>query len=140
MEGTRALHWGHVTSPHTKATVLVVEDDAALRNLYRTALTVAGYTVEAVEDGFDALQRIERHRPDAMILDLALPRLGGRDVHREVKSRPETRDLPVVVVTGTDTSDLDESDFECVLKKPVPPEKVGYALEKCLRQARSPRS
>jgi CheY-like chemotaxis protein len=87
-------------SPATAAQyVLVVEDDPALRELYRSTLTLAGYSVVAVEDGIDALRRVERRRPDALVLDLALPRKSGRDVKRELRSNPETRDIPIVIVS-----------------------------------------
>ena len=116
-------------------TVLVVEDDSSLRELYRSALVSAGYAVVAVEDGIDALRRVERETPHAVVLDMALPRLGGRDVQRELRARPETSGIPIVVVSGTDVSDLKESDFATVLKKPIHPEAVVYAVDKCFRRA-----
>jgi CheY-like chemotaxis protein len=119
----------------TPKTVLVVEDDSSLRELYRSALVSAGYSVVAVEDGIDALRRVEREAPQAVVLDMALPRLGGRDVQRELKSRPETSSIPIVVVSGTDVSDLKDSDYATVLKKPIHAETVVYAVDKCLRRA-----
>ena len=116
-------------------TILVVEDDAALRELYRTALVSAGYSVVAVEDGIDALRRVEREAPQAVVLDMALPRLGGRDVQRELKARPDTSSIPIVVVSGTDVSDLKESEYASVLKKPIHPEAVVYAVDKCVKRA-----
>lgn len=113
--------------------VLIVEDDPALRNLYRTSLKAAGYAVVAVEDGMDALRQVETQRPDAVVLDLQLPRLSGLDVRRELASRHETASIPVVVVTGSDTRELDETDFACVLKKPIHPELLVYAIENCVR-------
>lgn len=68
--------------------VLVGENDASLRELYRSALRAAGYAVVAVEDGIDALRRVERARPEAVVLDLDLPRLSGRDVQKELKAGP----------------------------------------------------
>ena len=123
-----------VTSP--RSTVLVVEDDAGLRNLYRSALAAAGYLVLAVEDGVDALRRLDSVSPDAVVLDLLLPRLGGRDVHREMKSRPDTRDIPVVVVSGTEMGDLDPAEFACVLRKPIDVDAVVVAVDRSLRSAR----
>ena len=117
-----------------RQTVLVVEDDPYLRNLYRTALTSAGYSVVAVEDGVDALRRVEDETPSAVVLDLGLPRLNGRDVHRELQARPGTREIPVVVVSGTDTSDLNPADFASVLSKPVLPEAIVLAVERSLRR------
>ena len=116
-------------------TVLVVEDDSGLRELYRSALVSAGYAVVAVEDGIDALRRVERDVPQAVVLDMALPRLGGRDVQRELRSRPETSNIPIVVVSGTDISDLNEADFASVLRTPIHAEAVVYAVDKCFRRA-----
>lgn len=121
--------------PVSPKTVLVVEDDSSLRELYRSALVSAGYAVVAVEDGMDALRRVERDVPQAVVLDMALPRLGGRDVHRELKSRPETSKIPIVVVSGTDISDLNESEYASVLRKPIHAEAIVYAVDKCFRRA-----
>lgn len=117
----------------TTILVLVVEDDPALRTFYRSALMIAGYAVIAVEDGIDALRRIESDVPDLVILDLVLPRLGGRDVLAELKSRTETRHIPIMVVSGTETSDLSQADVACVMRKPVTSEELIAAVEKCLR-------
>ena len=87
----------------------------------------AGYTLLAVEDGIDALQHIERVVPSLVVLDLALPRLSGCDVQKDLKARAETR-----MVSG-DTRDLDLGDFACVLRKPLIAEQLIEAVEKCLR-------
>ena len=122
-------------SPSSRSTVLVVEDDPPLRELYRSALRAAGYPVIAVEDGEDALRQIELTLPAAIVLDLGLPRLGGRDVHEELKAHSETQDIPIIVVTGTDTSDLDAKAYACVLRKPVTIDALLAAVEKCIRRA-----
>ena len=114
--------------------VLVVEDDPTLRELYRSTLRGAGYAVVAVGDGVDALRRVERARPDAVVLDLGLPRLPGRDVQRELKSAPDTRNIPIVVVSGSDTSDLNPADFACVLNKPISTDALVAAVQDCLRR------
>lgn len=115
--------------------VLVVEDDADLRSLYRTALRAAGYAVFAVDDGIDALQYVEHTHPAAVILDLGLPRLDGRDVQRELAAHQDTRDIPIIVVTGQ-TADLNESDFACVLRKPIQPQELVAAVQRCLASKR----
>lgn len=116
--------------------VLIVEDDSALRGLYRSILREAGYLVLDVEDGVAALRTLETHLPAAVVLDLSLPRLDGRDVHREMQSHADLRDIPVIIVTGTDTSDLDEKDFACVLRKPLHPDNLVAAVQKCIRGGR----
>ena len=120
-----------------KTAILIVEDDAHLRSLYRSALTGAGYAVVAVEDGVDALRHIEHGSiPDVVLLDLELPRLPGRDLHRELQAHSITRGIPVVVVTGTETRNLDHAAFACVLQKPIDVDDVISAVENCLRKAR----
>lgn len=115
--------------------VLVVEDDPSLRDLYRAVLRSAGYDVAVATDGADALRYVEQQRPNAVVLDLSLPLIGGRDVHRELKSRPETRQIPIVVVTGTDSSDLDPRDFAAVHAKPIQPETLISSVRSSIRRA-----
>jgi len=112
-----------------------VEDDPQLRELYRSALRYAGYVVIAVEDGADALRQIELTTPAAVVLDLALPRVGGRDVYHELKAHSDTEQIPIVVVTGTDTSDLDAKAFACVLRKPINVDALVAAVDECIRKA-----
>jgi DNA-binding response OmpR family regulator len=69
-----------------------------------------------------------------VVLDLGLPRLNGRDVKRELNSRPDTQHIPVVVVSGNDTSDLDPHDFACVLRKPINSDDLLVAVQNCLRR------
>jgi DNA-binding response OmpR family regulator len=114
--------------------ILVVEDDADLRELYRTGLRAAGYRVIAVDDGIPALRSVEASRPSAVVLDLGLPRLGGRDVQRELRSHPDTQDVPIVIVSGNDVSDLNPNDFGCVLRKPISSERLILAVQDCLRR------
>jgi len=114
--------------------ILVVEDNSALRDLYRTALRAAGYAVIGVEDGVDALRLVDNQLPAAIVLDLGLPRLDGRDVQRELKADPATARIPVIVVTGTDTSDLDPTEFPNILRKPTSPDALVIAVEQCLKK------
>ena len=114
--------------------VLVVEDDPVLRQLYRDALTRGGFAVAAVEDGVDALRFIEQNPPAAVVLDLGLPRLHGRDVQRELAAHGTTATVPVIVVTGQ-PEDIDEHDVSCVLRKPFDPEDLVDVVRKCLASA-----
>ena len=115
--------------------ILIVEDVSQLRDLYRNALRTAGYVVTAVEDGADALRQIEHSMPALVVLDLALPRVDGRDVHRELQARPETRYIPVILVSGTDMANVDAKQFACVLRKPCDPDRLVDAVDQCMRRA-----
>jgi CheY-like chemotaxis protein len=96
---------------------------------------IGGYTVVAVEDGIDALRHIETDVPDLVILDIGLPRLSGRDVQQELAAHAATRNIPIVVVTGSDTAALDRRAFFCILRKPVTEDRLVAAVENCMKDA-----
>ncbi len=135
-DGRKAFYNGRVPPSPKRLAVLIVEDDPELRTLYRTALALAGYVVVAVDDGVEALRRIDADPPDIVVLDMGLPRLGGRDVHREVLSHPETSRIPIIAVTG-DARGLNTHDFACVIQKPVDLDALVRAVERCWREAQA---
>ena len=110
------------------APVLIVEDDAPAREMYRAVLSDAGFTTISADDGLMALRCIEEQPIAAMILDLVLPRLGGRALSLEMKSRPATRHIPIIAVTGHDFSDVNEDAFTAVLRKPFDPARLIAAV------------
>jgi chemosensory pili system protein ChpA (sensor histidine kinase/response regulator) len=114
--------------------VLVVEDDSHVRELFRDALKLEGYSVVAVEDGIDALRYLDTHTPSAVVLDLDLPRLHGSDVLSEMAAQGLTKQVPVIVVTGELTEGLNEENFACVLRKPISPYELINAVRRCLNK------
>jgi two-component system, OmpR family, response regulator RpaA len=112
-----------------RRTILIVEDDEDLRRLFRTALTLAGYDVIEAGDGVEALQRVDL----LVILDLVLPGLPGAAVKQELAAQALTRDIPIVIVTGTY---VDPSDFDvaCLLRKPITPDQLIRTVRSCLAQ------
>lgn len=115
-----------------RRTVLIVEDDDDLRRLFRTALTIAGYAVEEAADGAAAIYRLHTNPPSLVLLDLDLPTVSGFIVHQEIAAHAHTRDIPVVIITGS-TLNLDHVDVACVLRKPVDPEKLVTTVRQCLQ-------
>ena len=112
-------------------TILVVEDDAELRYVFRTALSFAGFAVREAGDGYDALRIVDQHPPDLVVLDLLLPTISGMAVQQEIAAQVVTRDIPIVVVTGS-TLRVDETQVACVLRKPVMPDALVAAVRRCL--------
>jgi two-component system phosphate regulon response regulator PhoB len=80
--------------------VLVVEDEAALATMLRYNLEKQGFRVEEAGDGQEALLRLSETQPDIVLLDWMLPGLSGIEVCRQIRRRPATRDLPVIMVTA----------------------------------------
>ncbi len=90
----------------SKPCVLVVEDEAALATMLRYNLEKQGFRVEEAVDGQEALTRIAEAVPDIVLLDWMLPVMSGIEVCRQIRRRPATRDLPVIMVTAR-TEDQD---------------------------------
>ena len=80
--------------------ILIVEDDEALTLLLRYNLEAAGYDVESVARGDEADLRLREAVPDLVILDWMLPGVSGIELCRRLRSRPETRQLPIVMLTA----------------------------------------
>lgn len=91
----------HFCGP-ARHTVLIVDDDRSTRELFRTALRLAGFDVRPAVDGVSALWQIGQQRLDVVVLDLDLPGVNGIAIHQELESREQTRHVPVVIVTGTE--------------------------------------
>jgi CheY-like chemotaxis protein len=116
----------------SRKVVLIVEDDDDLRRMLRTALMIGGFTVDEASDGAAALYRIHNQPPDLIVLDLSLPTVSGLIVHQEVAAHAHTRQIPVVIVTGSDMN-LDHLQVPCVLRKPVDPERLVSTVRECLK-------
>ena len=80
--------------------VLLVEDDPGLGSGLQQALKTEGYTVDWLTDGLQALQALETHYFDLVVLDLGLPRLDGISVLRQVRN--QGKDLPILILTARD--------------------------------------
>ncbi|MBV1797858.1 phosphate regulon transcriptional regulator PhoB [Siccirubricoccus sp. G192] len=89
-----------------RPTILVVEDEAPLLTLLRYNLEKQGFRVEEAADGQEALLRVAEAQPDLVLLDWMLPALSGLEVCRQLRRRPATRDLPIIMVTAR-TEDQD---------------------------------
>src|SRR6202790_2081172 len=80
--------------------VLVVEDEDALGALLQYNLDKEGYRVAVATDGEEALMLIDERLPDLVVLDWMLPKVSGVEVCRRLRARPETRNLPIIMLTA----------------------------------------
>jgi signal transduction histidine kinase/DNA-binding response OmpR family regulator len=106
---TKPVDWQRLTSllrkyrcAHPPCPVLVVEDDAAMREVLRRMLEAEGWAVSAAANGREALACLAEGRPDLILLDLMMPEMDGFQFVAEVRKRQEWRSIPIVVVTAMD--------------------------------------
>src|SRR2546426_2615820 len=120
--------------------VLVVEDDPPAAELLRLYLEGAGYYVELARDGEEGFAKARRLRPNLLILDLLLPRIDGWDLLVRLKEEPETRAIPVVIVSIMEQQGkgfaLGAADY---LVKPVSREELLNALQRFSLTTQRPR-
>lgn len=126
-----------------RGTVLVVDDAPDTLRLLCDALDEAGYTVLVACDGEQALERLERVTPDAILLDAVMPGLGGFETCRRIKAHEAWASIPVIFMTGlSDTADV-VTGFAAggvdYVVKPVRIEEVQARLVTHVRNARTMR-
>src|SRR3954463_3340762 len=122
-----------------KPRVLVVEDDAEIGGALRRSLRLEGYDVRLAEDGVAALEESALFEPDAVVLDLGLPRLDGMDVCRRLR---DSSDVPILMLTARDGVDARVSGLDSgaddYLVKPFDRQELLARLRALLRR-RPPR-
>jgi CheY-like chemotaxis protein len=119
---------------------LLVDDDGVVRTLARAVLEKQGFEVAEASDGESALQRLAEGTPaDVVVLDLDMPRLGGRDVLRRLRAEVATAGLPVVVLTGSESEGLEvelmEEGADDYVRKPIDPPRFVARVRAALRRA-----
>lgn len=80
--------------------ILIVDDNATNLKLVAYLMRANGYTVETALDAETALERIDDHHPDVILMDIQLPGIDGLELTRRLKANPETRDIVIVAVTA----------------------------------------
>ena len=104
--------------------VLLVDDSEDNREVYAQYLSFSGFRVEIAVDGVEAVEKAASLKPDVIVMDLSLPRLDGWEATRQIKSAPETRNIPVIALTGHAVSESKRKalDVGC----------SGYLTKPCL--------
>ncbi|MGH7533298.1 MAG: ATPase, T2SS/T4P/T4SS family [Gemmatimonadales bacterium] len=121
--------------------ILLVDDEDHLRRLLKDLLEREGYEVVEARDGAEALEQIDRHGPDVMLLDLNLPGMDGYSVLAHVRSRPATEALPIVVLTAKGDEDNEvrvlQAGADDFLTKPFRARALYARLEKIMARRKA---
>ncbi|MFY9912981.1 MAG: response regulator [Candidatus Sulfotelmatobacter sp.] len=88
---------------------LVVDDSMLIRYTVCRFLEERGFTVESATNGVEALEMLERVRPDLIVTDMQMPKMTGKDLITVLKNKPETANIPIIIVAGR-ASGFDEEE------------------------------
>lgn len=117
--------------------ILVIEDDKFISEVYIAKLSKEGFEAILVSDGETAIKKAKEEKPDLILLDIFMPKIGGIDVLRILKEKEETRDIPVVMLTNAVEEEYINSAMEMgakdylVKSNHTPAEIVHKVLEYC---------
>jgi DNA-binding response OmpR family regulator len=126
---------------NVKKRILVVDDEADVRNFLKAALLEAGFEVITAEDGNLALEEVKKQLPDLISLDLVMPKKSGAKLYHELTKKKEWSKIPIIIVTGHARDDLGKSDLKeltmsgpgIYLEKPVKPNNYIAAIKSLLK-------
>jgi CheY-like chemotaxis protein len=122
--------------------IMLVDDEPDVVFLIKKILVKAGYEVEEVYTGKDCLGRVEKEKPDLILLDIMMPGLDGWEVSKTLKSKKETKDIPIVMLTVRVSEDSVEKTFKFAhadghIGKPIITEKMLQTIKWVLENPRS---
>ena len=130
-----------ISALKTPGTILVVDDDPVVCALMRATLEGDGFTVLEAGDGVEGCRLYAEHRPDLLLVDVVMPRMDGYQLCRELRSRPESAYVPIVVSTSLDdlpsiarAYDAGATDF---IPKPVNWLVLNHRVRYILRASRA---
>jgi CheY-like chemotaxis protein len=121
-------------------TILIVDDDQVIANIYQNKFRIEGYESEVAGDGESALEMLRKTPTDLVILDLSLPGMNGLEVLRLIRSRPETQTLPIIVFSNTHLSSMVQAAWKagatkCLSKANCTPSDVANIVGKVFAAA-----
>ncbi|WP_242072649.1 ammonium transporter [Microcoleus sp. FACHB-68] len=114
--------------------ILIVEDDSVTREMLRRTLQREGWNVTEAENGRAALDRVAENCPDLILLDLMMPQMDGFEVITKLRNNPQTRTLPIVVVTAMDLTPADYQFLNGCVEQIL--QKGAHTCEELLHQVR----
>ncbi|MFJ5719515.1 response regulator [Streptomyces sp. NPDC093149] len=115
--------------------VLVVDDNEVIRQLIRVNLELEGFEVVTAADGVECLDLVHRVRPDVITLDVVMPRLDGLQTATRLRSDPQTRHLPVAIISACTPFEADSAvaaGVDAFLAKPFEPSELVRLVQQLM--------
>ncbi len=125
--------------PNARPVCLVVDDSVSVRRSMASFVGDLGFDVDSAGDGLEALARLQKRRPDLLIVDLEMPRMNGVELTGALRMSPETRDVPVIMITSRSTDKHQrmarDAGVDVFLTKPVTEDDLAAHIRRCLEPA-----
>jgi two-component system, OmpR family, alkaline phosphatase synthesis response regulator PhoP len=125
-----------------KQKILLIEDEEDIAALIKLQAEIAGYKLHVEVDGLNGLRAVEREKPDLVILDIMLPGQSGLDVCRKIKTNPDLKDIPVIMISAK-SEELDvvlglELGADDYVTKPFSPKILFSRVRAVMRRGKEP--
>ncbi|MGH7726247.1 MAG: response regulator [Candidatus Eiseniibacteriota bacterium] len=121
-----------------KGRILVVDDEIYIVHILDFSLGMEGYEVVTALDGEQALERVAEQKPDLIVLDIMMPKLDGYETCKALKSQPETKDIPIILLSAKGRNVDQKTGFEVgaddYITKPFSPRKLVERINAILGQ------
>ncbi|MFJ8534725.1 response regulator [Streptomyces sp. NPDC093591] len=120
--------------------MLVVDDNKVIRQLIRVNLELEGFEVVTAADGAECLDVVHQVRPDAVTLDVVMPRLDGLQTAARLRADPRTRDLPLAIVSACTQHEVDSGldvGVDAFLAKPFEPAELVSLVRRLIERERN---
>ncbi|MFH1781179.1 MAG: response regulator [Patescibacteria group bacterium] len=119
--------------------ILLIEDDKDQILMYKTKFELSGYDFISAENGAKGLELAEKEKPDIILIDLLMEKMGGMEVLKRLKKNPKTKNLPAVIVTNLDKQELAHEAMELgaldfIVKSKVPLREMMARIETYLNK------
>jgi DNA-binding response OmpR family regulator len=120
-----------------KKCIVYIEDDPEMLDLVELILNSHGFDVHGAHGGREGIDLVHQEHPDLILLDLMMPDLDGWDVYQQLKAEPETKEVPVIVITAK-TQSIDKvlglhiAKVDDYISKPFRPQELLDSIEKVL--------
>lgn len=120
--------------------VLLIEDDPMIYRLYQKLFTLEGFDIELAENGNIGLSKLTEFKPDILLMDIMMPEMNGLEMLTKVKENPETKDIPVVVLTNIADMNVTQMALQkgavlCIIKSQTEPDDVVNSVKAVLQRS-----
>ena len=123
-----------------KTSVLIIEDDSYISDMYKIKLESENFEVATAKDGIIGIKMLEKQKPDIILLDVVMPKMDGFDVLKIIKKNIELKEVPVVLLTNLGQKENVEKGFDLgadsyIIKAHFTPSEVIEKIREVLKKS-----